>query len=214
MKSGNRKLVLGVTGAIASGKSEIRRALESAGCLGIDADLVSHELIHSGEPAYTPIVARYGEAVLQSTEISETQEINRKELARIVFSDENELKWLESVLHPAVTQRIRSLILAAERPVVIEAIKLMDSGLKNLCTQCWLADADEKIRIARLMEKRGYSYETAVHRIAAQKSIDWNSYRFDAIIDTAVPLEELWEHTLMLWNRLIQDDSGSVFPRA
>ncbi len=202
MAEKKQRLIIGITGGIASGKSEIRRILESLGCFGIDADQIGHELMQNGRPVFNAIVARYGKPVLDSADEFELASINRSHLADIVFSDTAELKWLESITHPLIVSRIEAMIKMTDRSIAIEAVKLMTSGLSGLCDQKWLALSDENLQIRRLMERRGFSYITALYRVDVQKNIDWKKKEIDAIIDTEVPLYKLREKVKSLWGEL------------
>ncbi len=186
-----QKIIIGLTGGIASGKSEVRKILESLGFFGIDADQIGHEIMQNGSPVFNEIVTRFGNTILDFPDDPEHAFINRKRLSEIVFSDEESFRWLEAVSHPHIISRIKTLIDQVDQPVVIEAIKLMETDLVSLCEQKWLVMADEKTQIKRLMEKRGLSFEASQIRVTAQKSIHWNFTAFDAVINSDMTLLEL-----------------------
>jgi hypothetical protein len=109
-----KKLVIGITGGIASGKSEIRRELESLGCLGIDADRIGHEFWNRNLR-----LRRCAPSLRQPDPLrSKYRKIDRKKkLGQIVFENPAELKWLESVTHPQIIQRINQIIMGTDGSV-------------------------------------------------------------------------------------------------
>jgi len=214
MDDKKQRIIIGLTGGIASGKSEVRKILESMGFFGIDADQISHEIMQNGSPVFHAIVARFGKKILDLPDDPEHASISRTHLSELVFSDKEALQWLESVSHPYIIARIKALIEQTDQSIVIEAIKLMTTDLATLCGQKWFIVTDEETQIHRLVEKRGLSYQSAQLRVAAQNSIVWNLEEFDAIIHANVPLPELRSKVIFLLEKynasLHPDDSQNV----
>jgi dephospho-CoA kinase len=151
------KYVIGLTGNIATGKSVVRRMLEHLGAYTIDADALSHRVISRGAPGYQPVLDTFGKWLL-----GPDGQINRAKLGHLVFGDQDALKQLEEIIHPHVSQAIDILTKRASQSViVIEAIKLLESELRNRCDSVWVTDAPEQIQVERLMRKRGMSQEDA-----------------------------------------------------
>lgn len=161
-------LVIGLTGGIASGKSLVSRILEQGGCRIIDADIVGHQVMEPGLPAYEDIVEYFGLGILDNQ-----GRINRKVLGQIVFSDSEKLKVLNSISHPRILERIRQILreLKAEESstvVVIEAALLFEIQLDTLVDEVWTVETDPEIQVQRLMERNGCSEEMARQRIKTQ----------------------------------------------
>ncbi|MCC7354682.1 MAG: dephospho-CoA kinase, partial [Anaerolineae bacterium] len=117
--------VIGLTGNIGTGKSTVLAHLAELGARVIDADKVAHEVILPGGLAYDAVLAAFGPGILAAS-----GRIDRTKLGAIVFADPQALARLESIVHPAVFARTQELIAAAkEAIVVIEAIKLLESGM-------------------------------------------------------------------------------------
>ena len=119
------KIVIGLTGNIATGKSLVLRMLQELGATVIDADKLVHQMMRPNTSVYQAIIEQFGKFILD-----ENGRINRPKLGRIVFSMPDGLATLESITHPAVRQEILKQI--AEAPthvVVVEAIKLFEAGL-------------------------------------------------------------------------------------
>lgn len=197
-----KKLVIGITGGIGSGKSEIRRELESLGCLGIDADRIGHEVLELESSVVDDVLHHFGSRILSDRNIGK---IDRKKLGHIVFENPAELKWLESVTHPQIIRRIHQIISGTDRSVALEAIKLIDSGLSALCDQKWLVETDPEIQTERLMQKRGFSREDALIRIRTQQNMDWHRDEMDHIFNGGIPLSDLKAEVRKVWNAVSYD---------
>jgi dephospho-CoA kinase len=182
------KIVIGLTGNIATGKSLILRMLQELGATVVDADKLVHQLMKKGSPAYDPIVNEFGAGILD-----QTGEINRRSLGKIVFSTPGALVKLESLTHPAVHQEIVRLIGEAPSQVVaIEAIKLFETDLANLCSSKWVVTSPPEVQLKRLVERRKMPLDQAQQRIKAQGSQSEKAAKADVVIDNSGDLAKSW----------------------
>ena len=164
MSAGKTKYLIGLTGNIATGKSAVATMLRDLGATVIDADALVHDLQRPGTPTYDAIVAAFGRGILDRA-----GEIDRKALGSIVFADPNQLRVLESILHPAVAiESQRRIEAAATRVIVYEAIKLIEAGRAEMCDAIWVVTARPEVQLQRLMQYRGLSEADARQRIDAQ----------------------------------------------
>jgi dephospho-CoA kinase len=192
------KYVIGLTGNIATGKSEVRRMLQQLGAYGIDADVLAHQAIAKGEPAYAAVLESFGDSIL-----SGESQIDRACLGQIVFSDPAALARLETIIHPQVRKMIDRLVRQANAPVVvIEAIKLLEAGYFSLCDSIWVAYAPETVQIDRLMQRRGMSEAAARQRILAQPTQADKIAAANVIINNDASLEETWRQVSSHWEKI------------
>ena len=193
------KIVIGLTGNIATGKSVVRRMLEHFGVFGIDADGLAHRAISPIGPAYKSVVETFGRWILTSE-----GQVDRARLGRIVFSDPEALRLLEQIVHPIVRQAIDLLIRRAkQRVVVIEAIKLIEAGLADDCDAVWVVDAPLEVRIERLMRDRRMSEAEARARIAMQNPQAEKLARATTVIDNGNGYEETYRQVRRALNALL-----------
>lgn len=187
--------IVGLTGNIGTGKSTVAAFLRELGAEVVDADAVVHELMVPHTPEWERIVDRFGPEVLRPDET-----IDRSRLGALVFGDPGALSALEAILHPAVRQRIRARIAASERPiVVVEAIKLLESGLYLECDAVWVVTADRAAQLERLMRTRGMAAPDAELRIDAQAPQPEKVRRADVVIENSGDVGALRERLSAAW---------------
>ena len=159
--------ILGLTGDIACGKSTVARLLGELGAVHLDADLQVRELYSDLEFA-AKLEARFG-AIL-----SESGAVDRAKLAQIVFNNPENLRALETLVHPAVAAlRARQLAeLRAQRQDVaaVEAVKLLESGQGAGCDEIWCVVANAEVQLRRLTQNRAMTLQQAKARLDNQPS--------------------------------------------
>jgi dephospho-CoA kinase len=181
---------IGITGPIGCGKSTVAGWLAARGAVAIDADAVARDVSDPAGPAFDAIVASFGPSVLTGDGA-----LDRAALGRIVFSQPDRLRELEAIVHPAVRPRILGAIAEAEATgvpaVVVEAIKLVEGGLAELCDEVWLVTCSGEDQRVRLVG-RGMADSDAAGRIAAQGDLV-GRLRPDAtrVIDTGGAVQEV-----------------------
>lgn len=150
--------VIGITGGVGAGKSEVLKILkEEANCEIIQADNVANEVKLKGQPCYEKIIDILGESILDPD-----GEINKHLMAIMIFENDAKRKQVEAVIHPAVKRYILDKIDECKREkkidyLFIEAALLIEDGYKQICDEIWYIYASVATRTKRLMVSRNYS---------------------------------------------------------
>lgn len=184
MSTQRRTVRIGITGPIGCGKSQVARWLGELGVQVIDADLVAREVTAPGTIVHDAVLRRFGDAVRGAD-----GNLDRAALGRVVFADPAALKDLEALVHPATRPAILARVEAAEAAgapaLAIEAIKLVEGGLYQLCDEVWLITCDEAVQRERLLG-RGTPADVAEQRMAAQAGlVDRLRPRATWVLDTS-----------------------------
>jgi dephospho-CoA kinase len=192
------KLIVGLTGNIATGKSAVMRLAEEHGALIIDADKLVHELMDNNATMQAAIAVAFGPEVRR-----EDGRINRKKLGEIAFADPTALQDLEAMVHPAVGRLVDARILASEQSVIfIEAIKLLEGNLRDICHQIWVTRCTPQRQLERLRVCRGLETEVAAVRIKAQPPQEEKVAQSDVLIDTNGLMKDTEAQFNIGWARL------------
>ena len=191
------KYVIGLTGNIGTGKSVVRRMLEHLGAYGIDADALVHRAIAKGAPGYQAVVKAFGTWILGADE-----QIDRNRLGRLVFSEPEALVTLEKIVHPLVAQAVDFIVQHATQPViVIEAIKLLESGMAKSCDKVMVTYAPPETQIARLTQNRHMTEAEARQRIAAQPPQEQKMAAAGVVIRNIGTFEDTWRQVVTAWQK-------------
>ena len=203
------RCLVGLTGNIATGKSTVRRILAALGATSIDADRVAHHVLRAGSPAFSAVIQAFGEEI-----VGADGEIDRARLGSIVFADPAALARLEAIVHPTVIAETLQQIAAAPTPVVVvEAIKLIESGMHTECDSVWVTTCPVEAQIQRLMADRTLTRAEAELRVKAQPPQAEKLALADVVIDTSGTLEETEAQVRAAWKQLTgttPEQAGSV----
>ncbi len=180
--------VLGITGGVGSGKSEVikylREAYQAAVC---QMDETARTLQRKGTKCFDRIVECFGTDM-----VGEDGELDRKKLGACVFSDAEKLKALNSIVHPEVMEWVRADIgrhrMAGTRLYVVEAALLPDVGY-DLCDEMWYIYTSEEVRRERLRESRGYTDKKITDMMASQPGEETFRRACSAVIDNSGSFE-------------------------
>ena len=195
--------IIGLTGGIAAGKSQVSRILSGLGAIIIDADAIAREIVEIGTATWEKIRDEFGKEYLQAD-----GSLNRRKLGKLVFSDKNALKKLNEITHPAIRKCIMCRLEELKTQdykgvVVVDAALLLDVGWDDLIDEVWVVDAPLKTRLSRLMDRDGLSREEALNRINSQMTQERKNEKADRIIKNEFNIDHLekqvelaWEHTL------------------
>ena len=158
--------ILGLTGGIGSGKSAVAQHFIDLGIHLVDADHAARWVVEPGRPALAKIVEHFGPRVLQAD-----GSLDRTALRQLVFQDEAQRRWLESLLHPLIFQEIAQYLARAESPyAILVSPLLVESGQHRITQRVLVVDAPEQLQLQRSMARDNSSEEQIRAILKAQTS--------------------------------------------
>ncbi|MFI1310310.1 dephospho-CoA kinase [Streptomyces albidoflavus] len=192
-------LIVGLTGGIGAGKSEVSRLLVEHGAHLVDADRIAREVVEPGTPGLAAVVEAFGESVLAAD-----GSLDRPKLGEIVFADPERRAVLNGIVHPLVGARSAELqSQAPENGVVVHDVPLLtENGLAELYDLVIVVDVEPATQVERLVRARGMSEEEARARMAAQAGREERLAVADIVIDNEVSLDALRGRVAEVWAEL------------
>ena len=192
-------LVIGLTGGIGTGKSEVAGLLQSLGAEVIDADQVGHEAYTPNSESWRAVVDAFGEEILRPD-----GQIDRGRLGGIVFSDPDQLEKLNGIMHPRMARmvgdKIEVLRDKGAPAVVVEAAVLFEAGWDSLVDEVWTTDSPVELVIERLQARNGMGEEEVMRRINSQMDRSERIERSDLVVDNSGDVTNLEETVKALWD--------------
>ena len=188
--------LIGLTGAIGSGKSSVSALFERKGAIIIDGDGIAKQLQQKGSTTLQRMVDEFGDILLESGEL------DRAKVAKLVFGDAEMLKRLNAIMHPAIGIEILRQIelnMTTDNVVVLDMPLLVENprdGLSGLV----VVDVDPEVAIARLVQFRNMNEEDARRRMASQASREDRLKVADRIIDNSGDLGSLGSQVDDVWD--------------
>ena len=176
--------IIGLTGGIACGKSNISQTLQELGAVIIDGDLLSRELTAPGGAALPQIRRSFGDDVFMPDGT-----LNRRALGAVIFGNDQARQTLDGIMQPLLWQLIEQRIAQArddDAPLcVLDMPLLYEAGLDKLCERVWCAWIPRETQLQRLMARDGFTLEEAEARLRSQMPADEKAARADVVIDTS-----------------------------
>ena len=178
------KILLGLTGKTGAGKSTVSEFLKQKGAYIIDGDIVAREIL-VGNPRLLKLLAKsFGDDIL------ENGVLNRKKLAEKAFKTPEATKLLNSIMHPAINEKIQSEAEAAFADydvVIVDAAAIIESGFADDCAKLIVVTAPEEIRRERIIKRDNISEKDALIRINGQKDDNFYLSKADYVIKNYEP---------------------------
>lgn len=193
--------VIGLTGGVGSGKSQILEYLnDKYGATICQADKVARHLQKKDTECYEKIVAYFGEEILD-----DKKELDREKIADIVFSDKKKLEALNAIVHPAVKEEIKKKIRHEERKntnlFVLESAILIEDHYGEICDELWYVYVKTDIRKNRLFYSRGYKEEKIEDIMASQLTKAEFMKECDRVIDN----NGVFAETMIQVDQIVKD---------
>lgn len=197
-----RVFVVGITGGVASGKTSVSRLMKEEGAYVIDADQIAKELVQPHQPAWRDVIQIFGQEILR-----EDGSIDRKKLARLVFSDPEQRKKLNGLLHPRVRKEIRCRLEAIHREdpdaiVIIDAALLVETGFYREMDQLVVVTSEEAQQIERLKERDDVEETVARGILTAQLPLSQKVRVADFVIQNEGSRDQTKKRTQDIFRRI------------
>lgn len=189
----NKTYLVGLTGGIASGKSTVSNYLKEKGILVIDADILARKVVEKGSETLKEIEREFGHKV-----ITLNGELNRPELGKIIFEDEDLKEKLNKIVHPAIFLLLKEMLSKLDdKKLVFIDMALLVENIDNMRThginldEIWSVSLPLEVQINRLMNRDKISYEYAKSKINSQISSEERNRYANIIIDNSLGEENL-----------------------
>ena len=196
-------LVVGLTGGIGVGKSEVANILANLGAPIIDADHEGHEAYKHGTIGWRRIVEIFSSEVL-----AQDGEIDRQKLATLIFNDPDARAWLNAAIHPLIREQVRRIIRYYQeegmRIIVLDAALLYQANWNDLCDEVWLVTSSPIDLIYERLSKRGLTVEDIKKRLDSQGDLKSLIDRADVHIENSHSIERLHQTVHSIWADRIQ----------
>ena len=190
-------ILIGLTGGIGSGKSEVARLLTERGAEIIDADLIVRELQQPGAEVYEKMIELFGSEV-----VATDKSLDRTAIAKKVFTDESLLKTLNQLVHPIVRRVMNERVESfrdTDKVVVLDIPLLVENPREGL-DGVLVVDLDAEIAVKRLLEQRNMSADDARARIAKQATREQRLAIADHVIDNSGDRNALTQKIEIAWS--------------
>ncbi len=179
-------LTVGLTGGIGSGKSTVSDLFSNLGVPIIDTDLISHRLLEPDQSGYEKVVAHFGDKLL-----GKDQQIDRRQLRRVVFNDETEKHWLEATLHPIIYRHTQQQIeqLKATAYVIVVIPLLFETDFRALPDRILVIDCSAETQISRLTARDHIDLNLAQLMLSQQWTNEARLEQADDVIQNGSDLD-------------------------
>jgi len=182
--------VIGLVGGVGSGKSAVAEVMKQFGCIVANADDNTKVVLRDSE-VRDQLVAWWGKGILNVEGL-----VDKKAIADIVFQNEEAIKKLEDLVHPRVQSMQEAQFRNAPqgtRGLVIDAPLLLEAGLDSCCNVLIFVDSRREIRLARVLETRGWSPKELNRREGAQLPLDMKRNKADYVLINEGELGEVYD---------------------
>lgn len=195
--------VIGITGGVGSGKSEILRLLkEEFGAKLLMADDIAHEVMAPGGEASRRIEEAFGADYLKPD-----KSVDRQKMAELIFKDADALETMNSIVHPAVWRRIEEGIQTESEKLVAVEAALFDEEHNRMFDEVWYVYTSKENRISRLMASRGYSRKKCMDIMGNQRSEEEFRAMADRIIDNNRTIEDVRQQIERILNEKMKEEA-------
>lgn len=193
-------MIIGLTGGIGSGKSAVSDCFEKLGVTVVDADVVAREVVEPGTAALKSIADHFGDHILTAKGA-----LDRAALRTLIFSDENQRKWLEALLHPLIRKEIIAQLNQSDSPYsILSSPLLLETDQQTLVDRVLVVDVPVELQLERTIQRDNNSVDQVKSIISAQSTRTYKQQKADDIILNIGTIEELQKDVFALHQRYLQ----------
>ncbi len=196
-------LLIGVTGGIACGKTEVSQVFRKRGATVLSGDKIGKEVVEKNKRAFKELVENFGKEIL-----NKNQSLNSRKLGESAFASQESKEKLNKIVHPFLLKELRKIIERFRKKrykgvVVIDAALIVEWGLQDELDYLIFVESKRKERIKRLQEKKGYSRKEAQDRIKSQLPEITKRRLADFVIRNDRDLVKLREKAYRVWEKIM-----------
>jgi len=203
IKGDDDRLLLGVTGSIACGKSTVTQMLENLGAPLINFDTIARQVVEPGQPALDEIVETFGRNVLL-----EDGSLDRKKMSSIVFGDFEKRKKLESITHPQIYesffQQVNEIAAKKTDPIIqVEIPLLIELNFQYMFDRLMVVHITEELQVKRLAERDGINEEEAANILKSQLPVSEKIGFAQYVINNSGDLKDTEKQIIQAWESIV-----------
>ena len=192
------KRVIGITGGIASGKSNVCKVIKELGYPVIDCDEITRRNYEINGKIYKVVLERFGNEFLL-----DDGNINRKKLGKLVFTNSSAKMLLNSITHPIIKQELLTEIAKySDGLVFVEIPLLYEAKFETLCDKIICVFLSQKYQVERLMEREGIDEDYALQKIHSQMDLYMKKSLADYVINSKGSFDETKEQVIDIINNI------------
>ncbi|BDU50017.1 dephospho-CoA kinase [Haliovirga abyssi] len=194
-------MIVGLTGGVATGKSEVSKMFNRYGAIIIDADKISRDVVNKKE-VLSNITEYFGKDIMKKGKL------DRKKLGKIVFSDEEKKKKLNEITHPLIIEELKKYIdkyKESKELIIFDIPLLFEVNFEKYLNKVIVVYCGFEIELNRLMKRENINYSEAVNIIKSQMDLKEKLEKGDILIENSGTIEELEEKVFRLYSKLKRD---------
>lgn len=197
------KKVIGITGGIASGKSNVCQVIKKLGYPIISCDEITRNNYNIGGKIYNVVRERFGDEFLL-----DDGNIDRKKLAKLIFSKESAKLLIDSITHPIIKEELLSEIAKYDDGLVFVEIPLLyEAKFDTLCDIVICVFLSQKYQVERLMEREGIDEDYALKKIHSQMDLYLKKSLADYVIDSKGNFDETEKQVIEVINNIKRSEN-------
>jgi dephospho-CoA kinase len=196
-------LLIGVTGGIACGKTEVCKVFKKKGTIVLSGDQIGKEVVEKNRKVLKELVETFGKGIL-----SKNQTLNRRKLGEIAFGSKESTEKLNQIIHPYLLRELRKRIQRLRKKdhkavLIIDAALIVEWGLHKELDHLIFVESKREDKIKRFQKQKGYSRKEALDRIKSQLPEITKKRLADFVIKNHKGLAELRRRTTKVWKEIM-----------